>query len=100
MSETSTDFFGGLKGMRDVPQDLEHRAVQISDEQGFTLRQPMREPPRRRRGTALQLHNFTMRLHMDDMDRFIKWCEAERIAYREGFQKLVAKLEQDRGSDQ
>ncbi len=88
----STDMFGGVKGLRSIPEAVEREAVQISDEAGFTLRQPVREPPKRKRGTALQLHNFTMRLHMDDMDTFIRWCEQEKIAYREGFQRLVGTL--------
>lgn len=89
----STDFFGGIKGAREIPAEVERQAVALSDREGFTLRQPMREPPKRRRGTALQLHNFTMRLHMDDMERFIRWCESEKIAYREGFQRLTAQLD-------
>ena len=92
MSTTETDFFSGLKGVREIPQELEQQAVRLSDEQGFTLRQPMRDPPKRRRGTALQLHNFTMRLHVDDMERFIRYCEDNRIAYREGFQRLTAQI--------
>lgn len=88
----NTDFFGLTKGAREIPAELERQAVALSDREGFTLRQPMREPPKRRRGTALQLHNFTMRLHMDDMDRFIRWCEEEKIPYREGFQRLVGTL--------
>lgn len=91
----STDFFGLAKGIREIPADLERQAVALSDREGFTLRQPMREPPKRRRGTALQLHNFTMRLHMDDMDKFIRWCEREKIAYREGFQRLTAAIQAD-----
>ena len=91
----STDFFGGIRGAREIPEAVERQAVALSDQAGFTLRQAVREPPKRRRGTALQLHNFTMRLHMDDMERFIAWCERERIAYREGFQRLVATLPGD-----
>ena len=95
MSTGNTDFFGGLKGIREIPAEVERQAVKLSDDQGFTLRQPMREPPKRKRGTALQLHNFTMRLHMDDMDRFIRWCEQEKLAYREGFQRLVGSISPD-----
>lgn len=92
MVSEKTDFFGGLRGTREIPAEVERQAMALSDREGFTLRQSMRDPPKRRRGTALQLHNFTMRLHMDDMDRFIRWCEDEKIPYREGFQRLVVGL--------
>jgi hypothetical protein len=86
------DMFGGPKGARYIPPELEREAISLSGQPGLTLRQPPRDPPKRRRGTALQLHNFTFRLHMDDAERFIRWCESERIAYREGFQRLVAMI--------
>lgn len=85
-----TDFFGGAKGLREISPQIEQEAIQLSNEQGFNLRQPMRDPPKRNRGTSKQLHNMTMRLHMDDIEQFIRYCENERIAYREGFQRLVS----------
>ena len=45
-------------------------------------------------GTTDPLHNFTMRLAMRDAEKFIRWCEAERLSYREGFARLVARIEQ------
>ena len=87
-----TDFFGGTKGVREIQAHVEQEAINLAAGQGFTLRQPLREPPKRKRGTALQLHNFTMRLHIDDMERFISWCDGNRLTYREGFQRLTQAL--------
>lgn len=87
-----TDWFGGTKGVREIPEELERQALAISDGAGFTLRQPLREPPKRRRGTSKQLHNFTMRLAVDDMEVFIRHCEDNRLSYREAFGAMVAEL--------
>jgi hypothetical protein len=38
------------------------------------------------------LRNFTMGAEIDDIRRFIRWCEAERVPYREGFARLVAQV--------
>lgn len=49
--------------------------------------------PVRRRGTSKALHNFTMRLHNEDAAKFIRWCEEERLSYREGFERLVGLID-------
>ena len=38
------------------------------------------------------LRNFIMGAEIDDIRRFIRWCEAERIPYYEGFARLVAQI--------
>jgi hypothetical protein len=38
------------------------------------------------------LRSFTMAAEIDDIRRFIRWCEAERIPYREGFARLIAQI--------
>jgi hypothetical protein len=87
-----TDWFGAEKGAKHIEPEIEQRAVQVSDDAGFTLRQPLKDPPKRRRGTKAQLHNFTLRLDIDDATKFIRWCERERLAYREGFARLVGHI--------
>lgn len=90
----SEGFFGQPKATpKAIPPEVEHQVDLVSAEAGFLDREPLKAPPKRRRGTSRQLHNFTMRLHMDDAEKFIRWCEAERIAYREGFGRLVAAIE-------
>lgn len=92
MSDTTeTDFFGGRKSKRDIPQEIQREVIERTDDR-FPDRTPHRLPPKRRRGTTEQLHNFTMRLSINDAEKFIRWCEDERLSYREGFAKLVGLI--------
>lgn len=85
-------FFGNA-APRQVATE-EERAVDLAAEAvGFVNREPLKAPPKRRRGTAEQLHNFTMRLAIGDAEKFIRYCERERLSYREAFAKLVADLD-------
>jgi len=88
----SQDSFFGSTGPRTITPEAERAVEKLSDLTGFRHREPPPDPPKRRRGTTQHLHNFTMRLAITDTERFIRWCEAERIAYREGFARLVAKI--------
>lgn len=74
---------------REIPPELEARIDQVAGEAGFISRDGLKPVPRRRRGTKAQLHNFTMRLEVDDAERFIRYCEQERIAYREAFKRML-----------
>jgi hypothetical protein len=68
---------------------LDEAAAQL----GFVSREALRVPPRRRLGTKKQLHPYTMKLDIDDAEKFIRWCERERLTYREGFGRLVALID-------
>jgi hypothetical protein len=90
MSET--DFFGAPKIKREIPPEIERRIDEVSEVAGFRNREPLKPIPKRRLGTNKQLHNFTMRLDVDDAEEFIRWCDRERLSYREAFGRLVAMI--------
>lgn len=75
-----------------IPAGVEKTIDDASALAGFRHREPLKAPPKRRRGTSDQLHTFTMKVAIDDCEKFIRWCESERLAYREGFARLVAGL--------
>jgi hypothetical protein len=66
------------KQLRTIEPKAERAVEAVSDAAGFRHREPPKTPPKRRRGTTGQLHNLTMRLAIDDAERFIRWCEKER----------------------
>ena len=39
------------------------------------------EPRKRQRGTEEAVHSFTMRVRVEASNRFVDWCERERISY-------------------
>jgi hypothetical protein len=51
-------------------------------------------PRKRRKPVEEPMHSFTARVTVRSADRFIEWCEEERISYREGFERLVALIPQ------
>jgi hypothetical protein len=51
------------------------------------------EPRKRQRGTEEAVHSFTMRVRVEASNRFVDWCERERISYREGFDRLMALID-------
>ena len=87
-----SNFFGAPTTPKTIPHELEREADAAADRAGFRHREPPREPPRRRRGTTKQLHNLTMKLDIDDAETFIRYCERERLSYREAFGRLVATI--------
>lgn len=65
----------------------------VADKLGF----PSREvPTRRKRRIAVDepTDQLNLRAAIADINRFVEWCETERMSYREGFGRLVAKIEQ------
>lgn len=92
-----TNFFGGARKKRDVPPEAELEMRERTDDR-FPDRTPQRLPPKRRRGTSAPLHNFTMRLTMEGAERFIRYCERNRLSYREAFDIAVDLLEQKEGA--
>jgi hypothetical protein len=64
----------------------------IAQAHGFIERNPIM-PRKRRRPVEEPTYSFTARVTVRAADRFIAWCEQERISYREGFDRLVAQLD-------
>ena len=87
-----SNFFGTPAIPKAIPHEVEREVDAVADRAGFRHREPTREPPRRRRGTTKQLHNLTMKLDIDDAETFIRYCERERLSYREAFSRLVATI--------
>ncbi|CAA2109007.1 hypothetical protein MBUL_04500 (plasmid) [Methylobacterium bullatum] len=53
-------------------------------------------PRKRRRPADEPMYSFTARVTVRSADRFIEWCEEERISYREGFERLVGLIPKDK----
>ena len=87
-----SNFFGTTTAPKAILHEVEREVDAVADLAGFRHREPPREPPRRRRGTTKQLHNLTMKLDIDDAETFIRYCERERLSYREAFGRLVATI--------
>jgi hypothetical protein len=65
----------------------------VADKLGF----PSREVPtrRKRRVTVDEpTDQLNLRAAIADINVFVEWCERERMSYREGFGRLVAKIDQ------
>ena len=64
----------------------------VAEKLGF----PSREvPTRRKRRIAIDepTDQLNLRAAITDINCFVEWCEVERMSYREGFGRLVAKNE-------
>jgi hypothetical protein len=66
----------------------------IADAHGFVQRDPPR-PRRRRNAVTVPVAPFTARVSVTSLERFIAYCDRERVSYREGFDHLVELLEAD-----
>ena len=65
----------------------------VAEKLGF----PSREvPTRRKRRIAVDepTDQLNLRAAIADINVFVEWCERERMSYREGFGRLVAKIGQ------
>jgi hypothetical protein len=86
----------GLAGLADFrPTVAPEPAVStkaLAEAHGFVERNPM-VPRKRRKPVDEPTHSFTARVSVRAADRFIEWCERERISYREGFDRLVALID-------
>jgi hypothetical protein len=65
----------------------------IAEAHGFIERNPV-TPRRRRRPVEEPTYSFTARVSVRSANAFIEWCERERLSYREGFDRLVALIDQ------
>lgn len=61
----------------------------LAEAHGFRDRDPVQR--KRRKSASEPMCSFTARVSVRSANRFIEWCEAERMSYREGFDRL-AKL--------
>jgi hypothetical protein len=87
----------GLAGLTDFrPATLaeaETAAIRpIAEAHGFVERNPA-VPRKRRKPVDEPTHSFTARVSVRSANRFIEWCEQERISYREGFDRLVGLID-------
>lgn len=64
----------------------------VAEKLGFTSREV---PTRRKRRIAVDepTDQLNLRAAIADINRFVEWCERERMSYREGFGRLVAKID-------
>ena len=99
MSTTARPVPAGLAGLSDFrpspaaepPAPSATRA--IAEAHGFTDRDPMPLAPRKRRKPVEEpTYSFTARVSVRSADAFIAWCEAERMSYREAFDRLVSLI--------
>jgi|1185.fasta_scaffold975693_2 hypothetical protein len=69
----------------------------VAQELGFVSReaQPLEAMPlKRRKPIEEPIFSFTARVSVRSGNKFIAWCEREGLTYREGFDRLVATLDQ------
>ena len=50
-------------------------------------------PIKRRKPVDEPTFSFTARVSLRSGNRFIAWCEENRLSYREGFDRLVAEID-------
>ena len=87
----------GLMGLSDfrpaqAPEPPSAPAARaIAEAHGFVERNPP-TIRKRRKPTEEPIYSFTARVSVRSANAFIEWCERERMSYREGFDRLVAKI--------
>jgi hypothetical protein len=66
----------------------------VAEKLGFPSREA--QPTRRKRRIAVDepTDQLNLRAAIADINVFVEWCERERMSYREGFGRLVAKIGQ------
>jgi hypothetical protein len=91
----------GLLGFDDIKparREASPEEVRAGDEAaarvGYVSREPTAAMPlKRRRPVEEPTFSFTARVSLRSGNRFIEWCERERLTYREGFDRLVALID-------
>ena len=89
------DFCPSGEGVSIAPEQFPVRA--IAEAHGFIDRNPV-VPRKRRKPVDEPTYSFTARVSVRAANRFIEWCEQERISYREGFDRLVDLIGKDQSS--
>ena len=87
---------GALSSIRPTagptPEPPPAAARAIAEAHGFVDRSPQPTIRKRRRPTEEPTYSFTARVSVRSANAFIEWCERERMSYREGFDRLVARI--------
>lgn len=81
-------------GVAATPEPPPSAVRAIAEAHGFVSRDPQPTIRKRRRPTEEPTYSFTARVSVRSANAFIEWCEQERMSYREGFDRLVGKIEQ------
>src|SRR3954453_16601554 len=90
---TLADFRPNGEGSEIIAEQSPVRA--LPERHGFIDRTPI-VPRKRRKPVDEPTHSFTAWVSVRAANKFIEWCEQERISYREGFDRLVALIDQAR----
>ncbi|MET0528779.1 MAG: hypothetical protein ABW003_10645 [Microvirga sp.] len=69
----------------------------IGERLGFASREALVRR-RRRQPVEEPTDQINIRAAIADINRFVEWCETERLSYREGFARLVTLLDQQPGA--
>lgn len=74
-----------------APAPVAREVDRVAEKLGFQSREV---PTRRKRriGVDEPTDQLNLRATISDINRFVEWCEAERMSYREGFGRLVASI--------
>jgi hypothetical protein len=81
-----------------IAPEVEHAQDAVGERLGFVSREPVQTMPlKRRKPVEEPTFSFTARVSLRSGNRFIAYCEEERISYREGFDRLMAALDRERG---
>jgi hypothetical protein len=78
-----------FEGLRDEVEDTSPTKDIIRDQ--FRMRREV-VPVRKNRGSDDTIHTFSMRCRVTTSNRFVEWCNEERLTYREGFDRLMELL--------
>ena len=90
---TKASYFGTDKEPEALGVDLVRAVDKAADQAGFISREPVATMPKRRRQPVNEpTFSFTARISLRSGNRFIEWCEHERISYRQGFDRLIEML--------
>lgn len=76
-----------------APSSVAREIDRVAEKLGFQSREV---PVRRKRRVAVDepTDQLNLRAAIADINSFVEWCERERMSYREGFGRLIAKIGQ------
>jgi hypothetical protein len=90
----------GFEGLADIhpgpaapaPPDMPAREIDRAGERiGFQSREAVRR--KRRQPSDEPSDQINIRAAIADINAFVEWCEANRYSYREGFARLIQKID-------
>jgi hypothetical protein len=65
----------------------------VAERLGFQSREASPVRRKRRTGSDEPTDQLNLRAEIPDINRFVEWCERERLSYREGFSRLVKLID-------